>query len=141
MRKTIYLGIAAVTLVLVAACGEGNVFSLDVGQCFEDPGAASEVSDVKTVDCETPHDLEVYALFDIEGDDFPGESAVEESAVQGCYLRFSDYVGRDYETSMLDFSWLVPTSQSWGQGDREVVCTLYDLGEQPLTGSMKDSGV
>ena len=93
-----------------------------------------------TVGCETPHELEVYALFDIAGDDLPGERAVEESGGQGCYLRFSDYVGLVYESSILDFSWFVHTSQSWGQGDREVVCTLYDLDQQPLTGSMKDLG-
>jgi Septum formation len=141
MRQTVALAITAFAIALLAACSEGNVFSLEVGQCFEDPGSATEVSSVETLECDAPHDLEVYALFDLTGDDFPGELVVEESAVQGCYLQFSDYVGRDYETSMLDFSWLVPTSRSWGDGDREVVCTLYDVDERPLTGSMKDSGV
>lgn len=141
MRTTFALGVALSVLVLFAACGQGNVFDLEPGQCFEDPGASSEISDVETVDCAEAHAYEVYALFDLPDGDFPGVDGVEDAAIQGCYLRFDDYVGREYETSELAMSWLRPTSSSWDRGDREVVCTLYDLADQRLIGSMKDSGV
>lgn len=135
------LAIAIVGVVLFAACTEGNVFSLEVGDCFQDPGAGvEEIADVKTIDCGEPHDLEVYASFDLDDGDFPGASAVDELAGTGCLLRFADYVGRDYATSSLDFGVLFPTSDSWGSGDRTVKCALVDIDGRPLTGSMKDSG-
>ena len=105
-----------------------------------DCAGVQEVTDVKTIDCDESHDFEVYASFDLADGDFPGVAAVDELAGTGCLLRFSDYVGRDYATSSLDFSLLVPTSRSWGSGNRNVKCSLVDFGGGTLTGSMKDSG-
>jgi hypothetical protein len=125
---------------VLAACGQGNVFSLEVGQCFQDQSAATEVSDVEVVDCDDAHDNEVYGLFDLPDGDYPGAEAVQEAAVLGCYDRFEGFVGRDYESSRLDFGWLYPTSDSWDNGDREVICMLSELSGEQLIGSMKDSG-
>ena len=141
MRTMVRLGAAMIVVLVLGACGKGNVFSLEIGQCFADPGAGEEISDVATVDCNESHDFEVYALIDVPEGDFPGDASIEEAAIQGCFLRFDDYAGRDYETSALGYSWLVPTSASWDGGDREIICTLYEFEGGTLTGSMKDSGV
>lgn len=139
MTRLMLVMLGAATLL--AACGSGNVFSLEVGTCYQDPGAVDEVSDVETVDCGEAHDYEVFALFDLDDGDYPGQEAVGEAALQGCFLDFEQYVGRDYQSSELDMTWLIPTSDSWGDGDREVVCTLFEFAGGQLTGSMKDSGV
>ena len=47
--------------------------------------------------------------------DFPGEESVNNSAFQGCFLSFEDYVGRDYDSSQLDYTWLVPSRLILGQ--------------------------
>lgn len=133
--------VAAVALVVSVACGSGNVFELKVGQCFDDPEEFGTVTDVEIVDCDKAHDNEVYALFDVPDGDFPGVSVVEQAALDGCYDAFEGYVGLDYESSVLDFSWLVPTPQSWEEGDQEVVCIAYDLDLKKLTDSVKDSGM
>jgi hypothetical protein len=112
-----------------------------VGQCFQDQDAATEVSEVEVVDCDDAHDNEVYGLFDLPDGDYPGADAVQEAAVLGCYERFEGFVGRDYESSRLDFGWLHPTSESWDNGDHEVICMLSELSGEQLIGSMKDSGV
>ena len=53
--RTIYAtGIALIATIALAACGEGNVFSLEVGDCFQDPGAEDEISNVEIVDCAEP---------------------------------------------------------------------------------------
>jgi hypothetical protein len=134
------LGLAA---VLLAGCGEGNVFALEAGTCFDEQGLdpdGADVSDVPIVECDDPHDNEVYAAFDLELAEYAA-AAVEEAAVDGCYERFESYVGRDYETSRLDFGTFTPTAASWRQGDREVACFLFDVDGEQLTGSARDSGL
>lgn len=131
--------VAAVALVVSVACGSGNVFELKVGQCFDDPENMEVVSDVEIVDCDEAHDNEVYALFDMPSGDFPGVSVVEEAALEGCYDAFEPYVGIDYASSVLDFSWLSPTPDSWENGDYEIVCIAYDLDLKKLTDTVKDS--
>lgn len=135
----------AALLILIAAlatsCQAGNVFSLSPGDCFNDPSATDEVSDVEIVDCTEPHDNEVYSTFDIPGSDFPGVASVQSSAADGCTDAFDAYVGRDYFSSSLEISALTPTDQSWDQGDREVVCFLFDLNGARLTTSVKGTGI
>lgn len=131
--------VAAVALVASVACGGGNVFELKVGQCFDDPESVDVVSDVDIVDCETAHDNEVYALFDMPAGDFPGVSVVQDAAIEGCHDAFEPYVGIDYVSSVLDFSWLAPTPASWESGDHEIVCIAYDLDLKKLTDTVKGS--
>lgn len=140
MRQVTALGIGVLAAILLASCS-GNVFSLKVGDCFNDPSDfQSDIANVDKVDCEESHDNEVFALFDIEEDSFPGLASLNRTAEDGCSVAFFPYVGRSHRTSALEIWWLTPSSQSWGSGDREVVCALYDATLAPLTGSMKDSG-
>lgn len=146
MQHRQWIGALAVALA-AAACSQGNVFSLDEGTCFDDvaafgDGEAAEVEDVPVVACSEPHDNEVYATFDLEGEEFPGDAAVTDAADTGCLERFEDYVDRDYQTSRYVFSHLVPSERTWDvAGDREVVCFLYDMELEPLEGSAEGSGV
>ena len=86
-----------ITLAVAATACEGNVFSLSVGDCFNDPDAFTEVSDVEIVECGEPHDNEVYAVYDIPGDQFPGRTAVQDNAGENCVARFDAYVGREFD--------------------------------------------
>ena len=140
--KSIVVTVFVALAVLTSACGQGNVFSLEVGTCFDDQDSGGgEVSDVPIVDCADPHDDEVYYLFDLPSGDFPGSSSIDEQAGAGCLAAFEPYVAEPYNTSILDIGWLDPTPDSWDQGDREIVCILYDLSLAKLTGSMQGSGV
>lgn len=121
--------------------GSGDVFALEIGQCFDDPDTSGTVTAVDMVGCNDPHDNEVYALFDLPDGTFPGLSVVKEAAAEGCYDVFESYVGLDYESSVFDFSSLSPTPNSWENGDREVVCIVYDLDLKKLTETVKDSGM
>lgn len=123
---------------LVTAC-QGNVFSLEIGQCFDDTDETGEVSEVPIVDCDEPHDNEVYHLFDVAGSDYPGDDAVQEQAGEQCLNSFESYVNSAYAESEFYYGWLTPTSGSWDGGDREVVCILFADGEQ-VAGSARNSG-
>ncbi len=133
----------AVIVAVAASIGcasPGNVFSVDPGDCFDDPDtAADEISDVALVDCEEPHDNEVYAVAELDDGDYPGDDVVLTRAQDICLDAFEPYVAEAYATSELFATWIVPTEGSWSDGDREVVCVLFDA-DGPLEGSMRDSG-
>jgi hypothetical protein len=130
--------------LLLAACS-GNVFDLAVGDCFDDGdmvlGDVEELSDVPLVECEQPHDNEVYAVVTVEGDRFPGEVAVQGQADEMCLDAFEPFVGFDYQTSVLDFGWLVPTAETWEFGDRVIACFVYRMDLEKVTGTLQGTGI
>ncbi len=128
--------------MLLAACSDGNVFSLEVGDCFDDVSStADEVSSVPIVDCAEPHDNEIFAVYDIEGTEFPGQTEVQESADEECLRRFADWAGIAYSESALITFPITPTADSWDAiDDRAVACVIYDAGLKKLTGSMAGAG-
>ncbi len=145
-RTTAALGAVAVLVLAGAGCSDkGNVFSLEEGSCFQDPGA-SDVTDVETVDCEDPHFAEVFHTEDIEseGDDFPGDAVISQAATEACRgPAFEDFTGVPYgQEAALDVYELRPSEETWDAGDREIACMVVSLtpGEQ-LTGSAEGEGV
>lgn len=71
---------------------------------------------------------------------FPGDTAVREASSEACLGPFEEYVGAPYLESRLDLGALFPTEASWAEGDRTIICFLYDVEFLHLTGSMKGSG-
>lgn len=132
----------ALALVLLAGCSRGNVFDLGVGDCFDDDGteAGGALSDVPIVDCDQPHDNEVFHTFEADGEAFPGDDALTARAEDECITAFEEYVGSDHASSSLEVFPITPTEEGWGAGDREVLCALYDLERNKLEGSMQGTG-
>jgi hypothetical protein len=124
--------------------GSLGAFQMRVGDCFDDGNAFtdanSEIDSVPGVPCAKPHDNEVYAVFDVSATTFPGDE-MAGMAHEACLERFQAFVGRDYESSSLDIASLYPTRESWLQNDREVVCAVYDVDAEKLTGSVKGLGL
>ena len=133
------IGLILLVAFLAAACGGGggNVFNLEVGTCFDDTDE-TQVSSVPLVDCGEPHDNEVFAVFDYtEAETFPGAEAMNQAAHELCVAEFEAYVGLSYLESELNVFPITPTEGSWDDGDREIVCALYNLDLSKLTGSME----
>jgi len=122
----------------IVAEGSVDAFQMHVGDCFDDGStfADENVDSVPGVPCSNPHDNEVYAVYDVAAASFPGEG-MADMAHEGCLTRFERFVGKDYESSSLDIATLYPSSESWQQNDREVVCAVYDVDAKKLTGSVK----
>lgn len=119
--------------------GEGDstdVFTIKVGDCLNDGGTEGTVSEVPVVDCAEPHDSEAYASIIMEDGDFPGDTAVEDKAIADCTTEFESFVGLAYDASTLSFAYYYPTSESWDQGDREILCLITDPAGK-ITGSLK----
>jgi hypothetical protein len=119
-------------LVMAIACQEGkSAFDLEVGDCVVPPdlaaGEAADVERVRTVDCSGAHNAEVIAVFNIEGDKFPGEGAVSREAEERCPAKSTLY--------------LYPTEESWNQRhDREVACIVEAIFDLQVGDCMNYSG-
>lgn len=104
-----------------------DVFSLRVGDCVNtDSTMADEISGLPMVPCDQSHTDEVYFSYMVEGDEFPGEDAIIAEAEQKCVPAFEEFVGAGYQDSALDYWPMYPTEGSWSDGDREVLCLVYD---------------
>jgi hypothetical protein len=87
------------------------------------------------------HDAEVYALFDMPDSTWPGDTAIDDAATNGCIPRFHSFVGTSFEMSELNITWLEPTQESWQElDDREITCMVTTMDGSKLTGSMRGSG-
>ena len=122
-----------------AIVGEGTVdaFEIRVGDCFDDGSSLEEISSLPGVPCAEPHDNEAYAVFDVTISDYPEGDGMQTLAFNSCLERFQPWVGKDYETSSLDIFVMYPTTESWRQNDREIVCAVFDVDANKLVGSMK----
>jgi hypothetical protein len=127
---------------LVAGACSGSVFTLSVGDCFQDDAAGeTEVTDVETVDCDEPHDNEVFHTFELEGEELPDEDELFAVIERECIDdNFEDYFGAPYETSEIEVFPITPTQQSWDEADdREVVCAGF-VPDERVEGSLQGSG-
>jgi hypothetical protein len=116
---------------------EVDVFDLKVGDCLADsapPG--EEVSSVQSVPCSEPHSEEIYAAVTLPEGDFPGTEAMDAQADELCAAEFESFVGLPYEESVLYLTYLTPTRESWSEGDREVICSVYDPAGE-VSGSLR----
>ena len=110
---------------------------LEVGQCFDRP-ADADVTSVPAVPCRRPHDLEVFAVFDLDRGDYPGRGPTAQAAGEGCLQRFEDYVGAPQDSSGLVIVPYAPDRLAWEQDVREVTCAV-SLADGQLEGSVEGS--
>ena len=110
-----------------------DVVILSAGDCINEWTADFDdtVSTVPKIDCEEPHDLEVYheAVLD-EAGDYPGDEAVGELVHEECAEAFEPFVGAPWEESALDISILYPTEDSWNSGDFGYLCLVGQVDSQ-----------
>jgi hypothetical protein len=158
-RRAIALGAAALLAAGLAGCSvigdlanqtsrdasgavtesndDADVFDVAVGDCIDSAALTGEVTTVPQIPCTEPHDSEAFHSLDLEDGDYPGESEVTSVASDECTGdAYEAYVGVAYEESLLQATYLYPTTSSWAQGDREILCLVYDP-EGPTTGSLE----
>jgi len=106
------------------------VLRLNVGDCLMDQSTplGGDLVDTPRIDCDVPHESEVYAEIVMEGTGFPGVEEVMNTGIASCMAEFAEFVGVDYSSSLLDFSYYYPTPSSWAVGDRSIFCVVFDPG-------------
>ena len=104
-----------------------------VGQCYQNNGSDA-------VPCGQPHDVEVFAILPLGGQQLPAEAELDRLAEHACTAQFRTYVGVAADASRLDFDWWTPTKASWASGNRTVLCVLENADASRLVGSMRGTG-
>lgn len=100
-----------------------SIFQLAPGQCFDRP-EEDGLYEVAVVPCEVAHDLQMYALFQLDDPSWPGDDRVHELADAGCREQFTTFTGSGPEESDLGYTMYTPSEGSWSEGDRQVQCAL-----------------
>jgi hypothetical protein len=158
--RPLMIVVLALALVLAACSGDAepvqmpstaasptaqtrSAFELEPGNCLNAPaGLSGSLREVELVDCQTTHQIEVFAVLDYDAGDtdpYPGDRVLTRFAGNECRgERFREYVGIPKADSELFVLWATPARDTWAQGDREIVCLLH-LGEERLSGSMRGS--
>lgn len=126
-----------------------NQFSLSMGDCFnrlENLAAGQSQVITSLINCDLPHDHQVYHLLNYPAPHpsiYPGETVMDEFAVQSCYRAFEQWVGRDYETSELDIGVITPPKSNFEDDIaryRTIHCWVERLDGEPLLGDAHQSG-
>jgi hypothetical protein len=129
---------ATSTVTTVSVVGSG----LMVGECLTEEELERYLvgDDFSVAACSDPHDYEVYVVHGYPAGAYPGEEAVSDELYDVCLGEFEGYVGRDYDSSALDFYRLWPEPGLWDSGTRIGECLLFDFDGGQLTGSSYQSG-
>ncbi len=124
----------------VVGAGEVGVNRLRLGDCFNqesDVVGSTSVEAVEAVPCEEAHDQEVFYLGALPDNEYAGDQVTADLVTEQCIAVFETYVGLSYTDSVLDIAYIYPSEDSWGDGDRGYVCSLFDVSQEALVGSMR----
>ncbi|KZX20664.1 septum formation family protein [Rathayibacter tanaceti] len=119
----------------VIASGVADVFSLRRGDCLRSP-AEDRIADVEVALCSEEHALEVFHSFPQAGDRYTSRNTLIAQAAAGCEPEFGAVMGIAYGDSALEYRALVPSEVSWRNGDRTIVCAVFDPAAEETTGSL-----
>src|ERR1700758_689309 len=133
-----WIVVGVLLVVLVAAFGQDSVEATEVqvGDCIETtPGDNANVKTLPKVSCDKPHEGEVYALLQVSGDTFPGQTALRDEYEKQCESALGTYSPKAAADSAYQIYVLYPTQQTWDKGDRHVACLTITTDKR--TGSVK----
>jgi len=116
----------------LTSAGTVSVDDLRPGDCFN-AGDEEEIADVDGVPCAEPHEYEVYAVERYDASSYPDDAEMEVIFETICVPAFESYVGTSYEASALWSSMITPSEGTWGEGDREFICYLFEPVDDTLT--------
>jgi Septum formation len=112
------------------------VFGLRPGQCVD---SGSNALTFTVLSCARPHDAEVFAAFSLPAAAWPGASAVQADAGDGCASRLDSYINPQLAAAGLTQDYVYPNQAAWQAGERTVVCEVRAESGQ-LTGSVRAKG-
>ena len=106
------------------------VFSLKTGECLDPRGQSYTL-----ISCDSPHEAEVFATFNLTGTSWPGSTTVAAAASSGCATRLTSYLNPQLAVSLAS-TYVYPDATAWQAGTRTVICEVRAASGQ-LTGSVR----
>jgi hypothetical protein len=119
------------------------VNDLEVGDCVELDTDSLELSTLPVVDCDEPHQGEVFLVEELfeDGGDFPGAESLDRRIQDTCAGEaFEQYVGVPYLESRYELFYAAPSPETWDRGDRTAVCFVIRADGGTLDDSVRGSG-
>ncbi len=125
------------TEVPLSAGRQVSFFVPQVGDCFDVRPVEKAASIHLLLDCQLPHQHQVFAVFDYTaGKDYPGQEVLLAQAKLMCPKSWEAFVGAPYETSRFEMDFDLPDEVTWGNGIRHVIgCLIVDPKGGLITGS------
>jgi Domain of unknown function (DUF4190)/Septum formation len=107
--------------------GDLGVFALATGDCFDNPANTQDIESVTALPCTQAHDSQVFAKFDLSGDDnaYPAPDALNKMADTGCNSRTGS-IDKPKTTSDMTIRVLFPEQDAWADGQRTVSCLIVN---------------
>lgn len=145
-RKGLIIGLVALAVVLLGGLAAAVVFfvvatkdkvvatELATGDCITDIPDGTLVQIVPKTDCSKPHAGEVYAVLTMPDGAYPGQSTIDDWQNK-CPGELESYSANALMDESVGVFVLYPTAETWGQGDREIVCMATT--EDKRSGSIK----
>jgi hypothetical protein len=123
----------------VVSEGTLDVFSLSVGDCLKtlEANEDGDFDESTAVPCSEPHIYEVFYDFSVENATL---EAIQVEADNECLVRYETFIGLAFPLSTIVYTTLVPTTESYSQGDRAVSCLAHLEDLEPVTGSLRGAG-
>jgi hypothetical protein len=118
----------------VTTSGDVTLADVQVGDCTERP-PEGEVLTLRVLPCASQHASEVYAVFDLDGEQYPGDDDAVRFAEGGCNRELERLLPESDETAYGLF-YYAPSEDSWSLGDRSVICLLEGPNGRQMTGSV-----
>ena len=106
------------------------VFSLKTGDCIDPQGQSYTL-----ISCDSPHEAEVFATFNLTGTTWPGSTAAAAAASSGCASRLTGYLNPQLAVSLAS-TYVYPDATAWQAGTRTVICEVRAASGE-LTGSVR----
>jgi hypothetical protein len=126
-----------------------NQYNLSVRDCFdqiEDRSNGLPVTITTKLPCDEPHHFEVFAQLTYPAEHpsiYPGDAVIRDYALASCYLKFSSWVGAEYELSDLEIGVIIPTQENFESNAaryRGIHCWVRHEDGEPMIGTSRDSG-
>jgi Septum formation len=97
------------------------VFELQAGECFN---SGPNDQGLSVQPCSSPHDAEVFAIFPLPDQAYPGLTGAQSEAQAGCQARISDYMDPVLAQTAMDQEYIYPDPIAWQAGERTVICDV-----------------
>ncbi len=132
-RKGLIIGLSVLAVVLLGGlatavavfyfAAKDKVIATDlaVGDCITDIPNGALVQLVPKTDCAQPHSGEVYAVLTMPDGEYPGQATIDDWQNK-CPGELQSYSADAMADDSIGVFVLYPTSETWAQGDREIVC-------------------
>jgi hypothetical protein len=115
--------------------GDLDAFQIKPGDCFQYPGAGSDIKTVTAIPCADAHTAQVFADIDFPNatDTAPSTQALQDTMGPLCKQAAADKLDVDKVSEDAKLSYFFPQDDAWAKGHHDILCILHEA--TPATGS------